>query len=82
METEISRINPLYYQDASGLANLIRTRQVSAVEVMKTHLDRIGALNPSINAVVTIAANVENTVLLTTPFRGKLTTSRNSRTPQ
>ena len=57
METEISSTNPLYYQDASGLANMIRTRQVSAVEVMKAHLDRIAALNPSINAVVTIAAN-------------------------
>ncbi|UTM21814.1 amidase (plasmid) [Dyadobacter chenhuakuii] len=57
METEISSTNPIYYQDASGLANMIRTRQVSAVEVMKAHLDRIDALNPSVNAVVTIAAN-------------------------
>lgn len=46
---------PLYYQDASTLAELIRNREISPVEVMKIHLDRIEALNSSINAIVTVA---------------------------
>lgn len=46
---------PIYYQDASKLAEMIRTREISPVEVMKAYLDRIEALNPSINAVVTVA---------------------------
>ncbi len=47
--------SPLFYEDASTLAKLIRTRQVSPVEVVNAHLDRIEALNPAINAIVTIA---------------------------
>lgn len=46
---------PLYYQDASTLAEMISNREISPVEVMKVHLDRIEALNPSINAIVTVA---------------------------
>jgi len=45
----------LTYSDATKLAELIRTREVSPVEVMKAHLDRIEALNPTINAIVTIS---------------------------
>ncbi len=45
----------LIYTDATELAELIRTREVSPVEVMKAHLDRIEAVNPKINAIVTIA---------------------------
>ncbi|MFC6022702.1 amidase [Plantactinospora solaniradicis] len=41
--------------DATGLAELIRAREVSAVEVVQAHLDRIKAVNPRINAVVTLA---------------------------
>ena len=44
----------LIYSDATKLAELIRTREVSPVEVMKAHLDRIEAINPKVNAVVTI----------------------------
>ncbi|MCF0054771.1 amidase [Dyadobacter sp. CY356] len=55
MKTENTTIEPLYYQDASGLAKMIRTKELSAVEVMKAHLDRIEALNPDINAIVTVA---------------------------
>jgi len=47
---------PLYYQDATTLAALIRTRQLSSREVVQAHLDRIGAVNPQINAVVTLMA--------------------------
>jgi aspartyl-tRNA(Asn)/glutamyl-tRNA(Gln) amidotransferase subunit A len=44
----------LVYFDATKLAELIRTREVSPVEVMKAHLDRIEAVNPNVNAIVTI----------------------------
>lgn len=46
----------LWHQDATALAELIRTRQVSAAEVVRAHLDRIEAVNPKINAVVTLLA--------------------------
>src|SRR6201989_3060852 len=45
----------LVYQDATRLAELIRTKEVSPVEVMQAHLDRIDAVNPNINAIVTVA---------------------------
>ena len=41
--------------DATQLAELIRTREVSPVEVVQAHLDRIEATNPKINAIVTLA---------------------------
>ena len=41
--------------DATRLTELIRTRKVSAVEVMQAHLARIEALNPKLNAIATIA---------------------------
>ena len=43
------------FLDASALAERIRTRALSSVEVVQAHLDRIAALNPMINAVVTVA---------------------------
>jgi aspartyl-tRNA(Asn)/glutamyl-tRNA(Gln) amidotransferase subunit A len=46
----------ILYSDAIRLAELIRTRQVSPVEVVQAHLDRIEAVNPRINAIVTLAA--------------------------
>lgn len=45
----------LIFTDATKLAELIRTRAVSPVEVVKAHLDRIEAVNPKVNAVVTVA---------------------------
>ncbi|UPG93393.1 amidase [Luteibacter aegosomatissinici] len=45
----------LVYQDATKLADLIRTKEVSPVEVMRAHLDRIDAANPHLNAIVTVA---------------------------
>ncbi|HEX8606699.1 MAG TPA: amidase [Pseudoduganella sp.] len=45
------------YQDATRLAELIRTREVSPVEVMQAHLDRIAEVNPRVNAIVTVADN-------------------------
>jgi aspartyl-tRNA(Asn)/glutamyl-tRNA(Gln) amidotransferase subunit A len=48
--------DPIYYQDASSLAKLIRDRQVSPVEVMTAHLNRIAAVDPDINSIVTVSA--------------------------
>lgn len=42
------------YLDATKLADLIRKRELSSVEVVKAHLDRIDAVNPKINAIVTL----------------------------
>jgi aspartyl-tRNA(Asn)/glutamyl-tRNA(Gln) amidotransferase subunit A len=41
--------------DATKLAELIRTKEVSPVEVVQAYLDRIAAVNPKINAIVTLA---------------------------
>src|ERR1700742_5096867 len=41
--------------DASRIAELIADRELSPVEVMKAHLDRITAVNPKVNAIVTMA---------------------------
>ncbi|MFG1944523.1 amidase [Nonomuraea sp. NPDC048826] len=49
-------MNELHYLSATELSRLIRTRQVSAVEVLRAHLDRIEQVNPSVNAIVTLAA--------------------------
>jgi aspartyl-tRNA(Asn)/glutamyl-tRNA(Gln) amidotransferase subunit A len=45
----------ILHQDATGLAELIRTRKISPVEVVQAHLDRIEAVNPKVNAIVTVA---------------------------
>jgi aspartyl-tRNA(Asn)/glutamyl-tRNA(Gln) amidotransferase subunit A len=44
------------YKDATELASLIRTKQLSSREVVQAHLDRIEAINPKINAIVTLLA--------------------------
>jgi aspartyl-tRNA(Asn)/glutamyl-tRNA(Gln) amidotransferase subunit A len=46
----------IYYKDATELASLIRTKQLSSREVVQAHLDRIVAINPKINAIVTLLA--------------------------
>ena len=45
----------IFYHDATMLAELIRTRELSPVEVVQAHLDRIEAVNPRLNAIVTVA---------------------------
>jgi len=47
----------LVYQDATELAELIRTREISPVEVMQAHIGRIHLTNPSINAIVAVDGN-------------------------
>lgn len=42
--------------DATHLASLIKSKQVSPVAVMQSHLDRIQAVNPKVNAITTLLA--------------------------
>jgi aspartyl-tRNA(Asn)/glutamyl-tRNA(Gln) amidotransferase subunit A len=49
-------MKPLYYSDATELAALVRSRQISPVEVVQGHLDRIEEVNPKLNAIVTLIA--------------------------
>lgn len=55
MKMTSGNVAPLFHQDASSLAELIRKKEISPIEVVKAHLDRIAALNPEINAIVSIA---------------------------
>ena len=44
-------------QPAVSLAELIRSREISATELMAAHLQQIESLNPALNAIVTLAAD-------------------------
>lgn len=45
----------IIFSDATRLAELVRTKQLSPVEIVKAHLDRIEAVDPKVNAIVTVA---------------------------
>ena len=47
----------LCLRPATELAALLRTREISARELLDAHLDRIHRLNPAVNAVVTLDAD-------------------------
>ncbi len=46
----------MIYLTAVEMLELLRTRQVSAVELLQAHLRRIEEVNPRVNAIVTLAA--------------------------
>src|SRR6201990_609529 len=46
---------PLTQMGACRLAELIARRELSPVEVVQVHLDRIAAVNPKVNAIVALA---------------------------
>src|SRR6476619_2943291 len=48
----------LTHKSAADLVALIQSRAVSPVEVAEAHLKRIEEVNPSLNAIVTIADDV------------------------
>jgi Asp-tRNA(Asn)/Glu-tRNA(Gln) amidotransferase A subunit family amidase len=48
----------LAYESAATVADAIRTKQVSSVELTKLMLERIEKLNPRINAIVTVTADL------------------------
>jgi aspartyl-tRNA(Asn)/glutamyl-tRNA(Gln) amidotransferase subunit A len=45
------------YTGATALAGLIRSGQVSPVEVVQAYLGRIEVVNPQVNAIVTLASD-------------------------
>ena len=47
----------LWQQSAGELARAIAAREVSSVEVVHAHLDRIEAVNPAVNAVTRVLAD-------------------------
>jgi Asp-tRNA(Asn)/Glu-tRNA(Gln) amidotransferase A subunit family amidase len=51
-------MNHLVSQPLATLADLIRKRTVSPVEVAEAHLERIAQLNPALNAIVTQAPDL------------------------
>jgi amidase len=46
-------MDDIVYKSARKLASLLRTRKVSAAEVMKAHIAQVERLNPKVNAIVT-----------------------------
>jgi aspartyl-tRNA(Asn)/glutamyl-tRNA(Gln) amidotransferase subunit A len=56
LHEQIADTGAIHYRDATALAALIRTKTISSREVVQAHLDRIQAVNPKINAVVTLMA--------------------------
>ena len=48
-------MDEIIHMDASGIAALIARRALSPVEVVQAHLDRIAAVDPQVNAIVTLA---------------------------
>jgi Asp-tRNA(Asn)/Glu-tRNA(Gln) amidotransferase A subunit family amidase len=51
-------MNHLINKSLTNLSELIRSKAVSPVEVAEAHLERIGELNPQLNAIVTIAPDL------------------------
>lgn len=47
---------PIYFRSATTIARAIRHRELSAVDMVDTHLRRIEQVNPQLNAVVTLSA--------------------------
>ena len=45
----------IYFRDATEMAAMIRRMELSPVDVVRAHLDRIDAVNGKINAIVTLA---------------------------
>jgi len=57
MKTQLnSKTDPIYYQAASTLPKLIRTKKISSVEVGQAHLDRIAEINPVARSSVRLNA--------------------------
>jgi amidase len=52
----VATATELWRMSATELAEAIKTKQASSVEVIEAHLRRIEAVNPSINAVVVVLA--------------------------
>src|SRR5829696_136536 len=51
-------MNDLITKPLTTIAQLIKRREVSPVQVAEAHLDQISRLNPALNAIVTLAPDV------------------------
>jgi Asp-tRNA(Asn)/Glu-tRNA(Gln) amidotransferase A subunit family amidase len=51
-------MSELTEQSIGSLADLLRRRAASPVEIVKAHLDRIDRVNPKLNAIVTVASDL------------------------
>lgn len=51
-------MNDLNTKQLTKIAELIRNRDVSPVEVAEAHLEQISRLNPALNAIITVARDV------------------------
>lgn len=51
----------LIYKPATMLANMIRRKEVSSVEVVEAYLQRIEVVNPKLNAVVQLSVETART---------------------
>ncbi|MFC2036907.1 amidase family protein, partial [Chloroflexota bacterium] len=49
-------MNELVFWSAKRMAEAIRTKELSSLEVVEAHLQRIDEVNPRLNAVVQLAA--------------------------
>jgi aspartyl-tRNA(Asn)/glutamyl-tRNA(Gln) amidotransferase subunit A len=54
---KIDASTPVHYMEATALAELIRTKQISSREVVQSHINRSNTVNPKVNAVVTLMAD-------------------------
>ena len=50
-------INEIHYSNITDISQNILSKNVSPVEVVQAHLDRIDKINPKLNAIVTLADN-------------------------
>src|SRR5690348_6372838 len=60
--------NTLCEHSLTELAELIRKREVSGVEVVEAHLAQISRLNPALNAIVTLNPQAIEQAALATGF--------------
>jgi aspartyl-tRNA(Asn)/glutamyl-tRNA(Gln) amidotransferase subunit A len=48
------------FMEATTLVDLLRTKKISSVEVMKAHLSQIAWVNAKVNAMVTLSASASD----------------------
>ena len=56
-DSSTRRTLPIHYLNATKLAALIRTKESSSREVVRTHPGRISAVDPRVNAIVALTAD-------------------------
>ncbi len=54
--TQLTAANDLCFESAVAMIRLIRTKKVSARELLAAHMQQIARMNPKLNAIVTLVA--------------------------